>query len=296
MFEGSNVALITPMTVNGEVDSEALARLVGWHIDAGSDGLVPAGTTGESPVLTADEQRRVVETVVREARGRVPVIAGCGSNNTAQALAFHRHAFEVGADAALHVTGYYNRPSQEGLYRHFETLAGENALPIIVYNIPARAVVDIEVETMVRLSRLPSIAGVKDATRDLNRPVLERLGIDKPFAWLSGEDGTAVAYNAAGGVGCISTSANVAAGQCAAIQRACGANDFATAAKIQQRLMPLHQALFMEPSPAGVKYACARLGLCGETVRLPMVPLQRETKYRIDEAMDALELQGGTVA
>jgi 4-hydroxy-tetrahydrodipicolinate synthase len=291
MFEGSNVALITPMSADGNVDTEALVRLVDRQIELGSHGLVPVGTTGESPVLSTDEQYRVVEVVVAAARGRVPVIAGCGSNNTAQALALHRHAFDAGANAALHVTGYYNRPSQEGIFRHFESLASANNLPIIVYNIPARAVVDIEVETMVRLSKLTNVVGVKDATKDLNRPVLERLAIDKPFAWLSGEDGTAVAYNAAGGVGCISTTANVAPVQCAAIQRACRDNDYALAARLQRQLMPLHQALFLEPSPAGAKYACARLGLCEETVRLPMVPLQRQTKYQIDQAMDKLELQ-----
>ena len=290
MFKGSNVALITPMTADGAIDEVALTNLVQWHMEKGSDGLVAVGTTGESPVLSAAEHQRVVELIVEAAQGRLPVIAGCGSNNTAEAVAFHAHAFRVGADAALHVTGYYNRPSQEGIYRHFETLAAENDLPILVYNIPARAVVDISVETMARLSLLPPVVGVKDATQDLNRPCLEQLAIAKPFSWLSGEDGTAVAYNAAGGNGCISTTANVAPAQCAAIQRACKNNDFATATALQRQLMPLHQALFIEPSPAGAKYACSRLGLCGDRARLPLVPLQPGTMERIDRAMDSLEL------
>lgn len=290
MFEGSNVALITPMAADGSVDEESLVRLVHWHIENGSDGLVPVGTTGESPVLSAAEHRRVIELVVREVRGRVPVIAGCGSNSTADAVRLHAQAFDLGADAALHVTGYYNRPSQRGIYHHFEQLALANALPVIVYNIPARAVVDIAVDTMVKLSQLPAVVGVKDATTDITRPSLERLGIDKPFAWLSGEDATAVAYNAAGGIGCISTTANVAPAHSVRIQRACRENDFQAAMKLQQQLMPLHRALFTEPSPAGVKYACSRLRLCGDTARLPMVSLQPATIELIDAAMDSLGL------
>lgn len=292
MFEGSNVALITPMAADGSIDEQSLVRLVHWHIDNGSDGLVAVGTTGESPVLNALEHRRVIELIIREARGRVPVVAGCGSNNTAEAVRLHAQAFELGADAALHVTGYYNRPCQRGIVKHFECVAAENSLPIIVYNIPARAVVDIAAETMVELAMLPTVAGVKDATADLARPSLERLGIDRPFAWLSGEDATAVAYNAAGGTGCISTTANVAPTYCARIQRACRDNDFQTAIALQQQLMPLHRALFAEPSPAGAKYACSKLGLCGDTARLPMVSLRQSTKNAIDSAMDMLDLAG----
>lgn len=288
MFEGSYVALITPMRANGAVDEAALHRLVEWHISEGTNGLVPVGTTGESPVLTHEEHLRVIELVTDQVAGRVPVIAGCGSNNTAEAAQLHEHAFQSGANGALHVTGYYNRPSQEGIYRHFATLSETNDLPIIVYNIPPRAVVDITVETMARLSKLPTVVGVKDATTDLARPALEAMHISKPFSFLSGEDATAVAYNAAGGKGCISVTANVMPAYCAKMQNACLSGDFPTAMAIQRKLMPLHAALFAEPSPAGIKYACSRIGLCEEHVRLPMVPLSETTKNTIDSALSTL--------
>ncbi|ASJ74060.1 4-hydroxy-tetrahydrodipicolinate synthase [Granulosicoccus antarcticus] len=290
MFAGSYVALITPMNANGELDELALRKLVAWHIQNGTDGLVPVGTTGESPVLSAKEHRKIVRLVVKEAAGRIPVVAGCGSNNTSEALKFHDYAHKVGADGALHVTGYYNRPSQEGLFRHFEVLSKSNELPIIVYNIPARAIVDISADTMARLATLPTVVGVKDATTDLARPAVERQLITKPFSWLSGEDGTAVAYNAAGGNGCISVTANVAPALCASMHKACADNDFHTARDIQNSLMPLHQSLFLEPSPAGIKYACSRLGLCTDTVRLPIVTLQDSTKEKIDLALQSLNL------
>ncbi len=290
MFAGSYVALITPMTTSGKLDEFALRRLVAWHIQNGTDGLVPAGTTGESPVLSGKEHRKVIRIVVEEARGKIPVIAGCGSNSTAEALAFHDYAHKIGADGALHVTGYYNRPSQEGIFRHFEVLSHGNALPIIVYNIPARAVVDISPDTMARLAALPTVVGVKDATTDLARPAMERQRIQKDFSHLSGEDGTAVAYNAAGGNGCISVTANIAPTLCASMQKACADNDFLSARKIQDRLMPLHEALFVEPSPAGIKYACSRLGLCSEVLRLPMVGLQDSTRLKIDNALQGLSL------
>lgn len=290
MFAGSLVALITPMDSNGKLDEAALRALVHWHIDNNTDGIVPVGTTGEASTLTMAEHRRVVELVVEEAQGRIPVLAGCGSNNTAAAIALHEHAYGAGATAALHVTAYYNRPSQEGIYRHFEAVSHSNDLPIIVYNIPARAIVDISVDTMIRLAQLPNVAGVKDATQNLARPSLERLQIDKPFSFLSGEDMTAVAYNACGGMGCISVTANVAPALCATMQQACADADFVTARQIQDRLMPLHSALFIEPSPAGIKYACSRLKLCGETPRLPMLPLGRQSRLQIDNALGALEL------
>ncbi len=290
---GCLVALITPMTVDGSVDEDALRHLVKWHLDAGTNGLVPAGTTGESPVLSTTEQHRVVEIVCEEANGAIPVVAGCGSNNTHEALEHHAHAYSIGATAALHVTGYYNRPSQEGVYQHFKALNHLNALPIVVYNIPGRTHVDISVETMAQLATLEHVSGVKDATKDLARPCLEKVAMEalqSPFSFLSGEDGTAVAYNAAGGNGCISTTGNVAPELCTAIQSACQRGDFTQAIAMQQQLTPLHEALFLEPSPAGVKYACARRGLCTDTVRLPMVPLTQTTKKAIDGALERLEI------
>lgn len=286
MFEGSYVALITPMTPNGDLDEVAIRKLVEWHINEGSDGLVPVGTTGESSVLSDKEHLRVIELVVEQAAGRVRIIAGCGSNNTAEAKKFHEHAHQAGADGALHVTGYYNQPSQEGIYQHFLTLSSLNDLPIIVYNIPPRVIVDISVATMARLAKLPTVVGVKDATQDLARPGYESMHIQQPFDFLSGEDATTIAYNAAGGKGCISVTANVLPKLCAEMQHACLSGDFPTAMSIQNKLMPLHQALFEEPSPAGIKYACSRTGLCGETVRLPMIPLADSTKRSIDSALD----------
>ena len=292
-LSGCLVALITPMTVDGSVDEEALRKLVHWHLEKGTHGLVPAGTTGESPVLSNDEQHRVIEIVCEEANSSIPVVAGCGSNNTHEALEHHAHAFDIGANAALHVTGYYNRPSQEGIYQHFKALSHLNALPVVVYNIPARTHVDISVQTMARLAELEHIAGVKDATKDLARPCLEKVAMDelnKTFSFLSGEDGTAVAYNAAGGNGCISTTGNVVPEHCTEIQSACLRGDYTRAIALQQQLTPLHEALFLEPSPAGVKYACTRRGLCTDTVRLPMVPLTQPTKNAIDAALERLDI------
>ena len=293
MFEGSYVALITPMTPDRSIDEPALRKLVQWHIASGTHGLVPVGTTGESPVLSAAEHLRVMALVVEEAAGKIPIIAGCGSNNTDEAITFHRHAHALGADAALHVTGYYNRPSQEGIYQHFKALSTENSLPIIVYNVPSRTIVDISVETMGRLATLTTIVGVKDATGDLTRPTLERRLIPKAFSYLSGNDGTAVAYNVSGGRGCISVTANVAPAQCAAVQNACLEGDFLLARDLQDQLVQLHEALFIEPSPAGIKYACSRLGLCDSTVRLPMVEIAESTKRLIDKQLDALNIKPG---
>lgn len=290
MLEGSLVALITPFNSAGDVDFPALVKLVHWHVESGTDGIVPVGTTGESPTLSDAEHAQVVRTVVREVDGRIPVVAGCGSNNTAHALKLHAMASEAGADAALHVTGYYNRPDQRGLLEHFKALSASNQLPIVVYNVPARAVVDISVETMIQLAQLPGVIGVKDATGDLRRPTLEGLGIDEPFAFLTGEDGTAVAYNAAGGVGCISVTANVVPTLCAEMQRCCLDGDFVRARATQRELVGLHEALFVDPSPIGAKYACARLGLCAATTRLPLVEISDEARDNIDAAMSQLGL------
>lgn len=292
MFRGSLVALITPMTIEGHVDEQALKKLVHWHLENGSDCLVPTGTTGESPVLSLEENCRVMSIVVNESAGKIPVIAGCGSNSTAQALSLHQYAHSVGADAALHVTGYYNRPSPEGIYSHYKAISDSNDLPIIVYNIPPRTTVDISVETMVRLAGLKNIIGVKDSTKDLCRPYHEQHAIQSEFTWLSGEDITAVAFNAAGGHGCISVTANVAPRLCATMQRACMDGDYPAAMKIQKRLLPLHKALTLEPSPAGVKYACSRLALCTDHLRLPMVGLSDHSKNQIDQALDSLPAMG----
>jgi 4-hydroxy-tetrahydrodipicolinate synthase len=285
MFRGSYVALITPFD-GDQVDEDALARLVDWHIEQGTDGLVPVGTTGESPTLGHDEHKRVVELTVKTAAGRVPVVAGAGSNNTLEAIDFSLHAEKSGADALLHVAGYYNRPNQEGMYQHFKAVHDACSLPIIIYNIPPRCVVGLDVDTLVRLSELPRIVGVKDATTDLSRPGRERIRIGKEFSWLSGEDATAVAYNASGGNGCISVTANVAPALCARMQTACLEGDYRAALEFQDRLMPLHEALFAEPSPAGAKYAVSRLGHCGEFCRLPIVPLSAGTRSLIDSAME----------
>jgi len=284
MFKGSIVALITPFR-DGQVDEAALRKLVDWHVEQGTHGIVPCGTTGESPTLAHEEHGRVVEIVVKQAAGRVPVIAGAGSNNTAEAIALTRHAQAAGADAVLHVAGYYNRPNQEGLYQHFKALHDASDIPIIVYNIPPRAIVDILPETMQRLAELPRIAGVKDATADIARISRERLLIGSDFCHLSGEDPTALAYNAHGGHGCISVSANIAPKLSAEFQEACQTGDFGLALRLHERLMPLHVALFLEPSPAGTKYAAWRLGLCEAEARLPIVPLTKATAEKIDVAL-----------
>ena len=289
MIEGSLVALVTPFR-NDEIDEDALHNMVRWHIEQCTDGIVPMGTTGESATLDVREHSRVTKIVVEETAGRIPIIAGAGSNDTRSAIYNNDCAQEVGADATLHVAGYYNRPSQEGLFRHFEAVHAASRIPIIVYNIPPRVIVDILPETMARIAALPRVVGVKDATGDLNRPILERLLIDKKFSFLSGDDGTAVAYNAAGGNGCISVTANVAPSLCSQMQTACRDGNFAAAAEIQKRLMPLHMALFTEPSPAGVKYAASLLELCDEYCRLPIVPLSQSAKSAIHDAMSRLDL------
>ena len=289
MINGSLVALVTPFR-GDEIDEEALQRMVHWHIEQGTNGIVPVGTTGEAVTLSSKECRRVIRLVVQAVDGRVCVLAGAGSNNTHRAILNNDAAQKMGADATLHVAGYYNRPSQEGLFRHFEAVSNASKIPVFVYNIPSRTNVDILPETMARIATLANVVGVKDATADVTRPVRERLLIKGDFSFLSGDDGTAVAYNAAGGNGCISVTANIAHGACAALQAACHDGNYKLAADIQKRLMPLHRALFAEPSPAGVKYAASLLGHCDSFCRLPMVPLSEDSKSAISRAMSDLGL------
>lgn len=285
MFKGSLTALITPMR-NGAVDEKAFQDLVDWQIAEGTDGLVPVGTTGESPTLSHAEHKRVVELCVEAAAGRVPVIAGAGSNNTAEAIDLAVHAEKAGADAVLIVTPYYNKPTQEGLYRHFMAIDAAIGIPIIIYNIPPRSVIDMSVETMARLYRDGrNILGVKDATANLARVSLQRMAMGPDFNQLSGEDATALGFNAHGGHGCISVTANVAPRLCAEFQDACAAGEYGKALEIHDRLMPLHRALFLESSPAPVKYAASLLGRCSEDVRLPLAPVGEETRAAVREAM-----------
>ncbi len=284
MFKGSMTALVTPFR-NGELDLETLKRLVEWQIGEGTAALVPVGTTGESPTLTHEEHETVIEEVVKAAAGRVPVIAGAGSNNTVEAIRFMRHAHRVGADAALVVTPYYNKPTQRGLIAHFTALHDCCELPIIIYNIPGRSVIDMTPATMGELAKLPRIIGVKDATGDITRVSKQRAACGPDFIQLSGEDASALGFNAHGGVGCISVTANVAPRLCAEFQNATLGGDYARALEYQDRLMPLHEAIFIEPGLAGAKYALSKLGLCSEEVRLPLTGLEDSTKAAIDAAM-----------
>ena len=283
-FKGSAPALVTPFK-DGAFDEAAFRGLVDWQIGQGSHALVPCGTTGESPTLSHDEHMHVVDVCIREARGRVPVIAGAGSNNTHEAIALARHAERAGADAVLVVTPYYNRPSQEGLYRHFKAVNDAIGIPIIVYNIPPRSVVDMTVETMQRLYELANIAGVKDATGNLARVSMQRHALGPDFVQFSGEDMTALAYLAAGGHGCISVTANVAPKLCAQLQEAALGGDYRTALELQDRLVPLHAAMFAEPSPACPKYALAKTGLMRDELRLPMLPATAAARALMDDAM-----------
>ena len=289
MFRGSIVALITPFR-DGVFDESAFRALVDWQIAEGTDGLVPCGTTGESPTLDHAEHKRVVETCIDAAGGRVPVIAGTGSNSTAEAIELTRHAKQAGAQGALVVTPYYNKPTQDGLFRHYQAIVEAVDLPLIIYNIPPRSVIDMSVETMARLSKLPNIIGVKDATADLTRPVRTRLAIGDGFCQLSGEDGTAVAFLAAGGHGCISVTGNVAPALCAQMQRAWRDGDVATAIALQDRLMPLHSALFCESNPAPVKYAASLLGKCAPDTRLPLAPLTEASRDIVRRGLQSVGL------
>ena len=284
MIKGSLPALVTPFK-DGELDLATLKDLVEWHIEEGSHGLVPVGTTGESPTLSHREHEIVVEEVVKAAAGRVPVIAGAGSNNTAEAISLMCHAESVGADAALVVTPYYNKPTQGGLIAHYTALHDCCTLPIFIYNIPGRSVVDMTPETMGELAKLPRIIGVKDATADMARVTRQRATCGKDFIQLSAEDASALGFNAHGGVGCISVTANVAPRLCAEFQEAMLAGDFAKALDYQDRLMPLHTAIFMEPGLVGVKYAMSLIGKCAKDVRLPLVGLSDETKERVRAGM-----------
>jgi 4-hydroxy-tetrahydrodipicolinate synthase len=286
MFRGSIAALITPFN-NGSFDELAYRALIDWQIESGTDGIVPCGTTGESSTLTHEEHKLVVEVCIDAAAGRVPVIAGSGSNSTAEAIELSRHASEAGADAVLVVTPYYNKPTQEGLYQHYKAIHDAIDIPIIIYNIPARCVIDMSVETMARLAALPRIIGVKDATQDLSRPIRTRLQVGRHFCQLSGEDATALPFLAAGGQGCISVTANVAPLFCAEMQDAWAGGDLARAMELQDRLMPLHSALFCETNPAPAKYAASLLGKCKAETRLPLVPLSEHSKEAVRKAMVA---------
>jgi 4-hydroxy-tetrahydrodipicolinate synthase len=276
--------MVTPFK-NGAVDEAAFRSLVNWQIAEGTHGLVPVGTTGESPTLSHDEHRHVVEWCVEEAKGRVPVIAGAGSNSTTEAIALAHHAEKAGADAVLVVTPYYNKPTQEGLYQHFKAINDAIGIPIIVYNIPARSIIDMSVATMKRLFELKNIAGVKDATSDIRRISQQRLSLGEDFNQLSGEDATTLGYMAHGGHGCISVTSNVAPRLCSEFQNACLTGDFGKALQIQDKLLPLHVDLFIEASPAPIKYALSLIGKCSDATRLPIVPLSEPAKQAVRDAM-----------
>jgi 4-hydroxy-tetrahydrodipicolinate synthase len=285
MFRGSIPALITPFA-NGALDEDAFRRLIEFQIKSGSHGLVPVGTTGESPTLSHDEHQRVVQICIEQTDGRVPVIAGAGSNSTAEAIELARYAQAVGANGVLVVTPYYNKPTQEGLYRHYKAINDAISIPIIIYNIPGRSVIDMSVATMTRLFALPNIAGVKDATANMARVSQQRGAMGPEFCQLSGEDATALGFNAHGGVGCISVTANVAPALCAQFQNACLEGDFVRALALLDKLMPLHDALFVESNPGPGKYAAERLGICSAETRLPLCPVQEATRAAVDAALD----------
>jgi 4-hydroxy-tetrahydrodipicolinate synthase len=288
-FRGSITALITPFQ-QGKIDGEALQKHVDWQIDQGTHGLVPVGTTGESPTLSREEHKRVIELCIEAAARRVPVIAGTGSNCTAEAVDFTRHAKDAGADGVLVVTPYYNKPTQEGLYLHFKAINDCADIPIVIYNIPGRSVVDMSVETMARLFKLSNIVGVKDATANMARASQQRAALGKDFIQLSGEDATALGFMAHGGHGCISVTANVAPALCSAFQLACLGGNFKRALELQDQLMPLHDALFVESNPGPVKYAAEKLGLCRAETRLPLAPLTPASKKKVDDALAAVGL------
>ncbi len=285
MFKGSIPALITPFDQSGKFDEDAFARFVEWQISQGSSALVPVGTTGESPTVTEEEHERIVELCIEVARKRVPVIAGAGSNSTAEAIHYTRHAKRAGADAVLIVMPYYNKPTQEGMYLHIKAINDAVDIPIVLYNVPSRTIADILPATIARCSKLKNVVGVKDATANMARASLERQLCGEEFCLLSGEDATALGFNAHGGRGCISVTANVAPALCSEFQELTLKGDFKGALAIQDRLMPLHEALFIEPSPGPVKYAVSRLGFCRPEARLPLAPISEETKRVVDDAM-----------
>ena len=291
MFTGSLVALVTPFKNDG-LDEAAFQALIDWQIGQGTHGIIPCGTTGESPTLTHSEHKRVVELAIEAAGGRIPVIAGTGSNSTAEAIELTRHAKEAGADAALVVTPYYNKPTQEGLYQHFKAIHDAAELPIVIYNIPGRSVIDMSVATMARLAKLPNIVGVKDATANLQRPLDVRREIGPDFCQLSGEDATIVAFLAQGGVGCISVTANVAPGLCAQLHNAWRAGNYQEVFRIRDLLGPLHNAMFLEPNPCPAKYGVSLLGRCENSVRLPLVTVSKDTEAKVKAEMSKLGLVG----
>ena len=292
MFKGSNVALITPFKDN-ILDEENYIKLINFHIENGTNGLVPAGTTGESPTLNHDEHQKVIEICIKESGGKIPVIAGTGSNSTEEAVSLTKHAEKAGADGVLVVTPYYNKPTQEGLYQHYKAINDNTSLPIIIYNIPSRCVIDMNVDTMSKLFELKNIAGVKDATGDLNRldQTIKKLGPD--FIQLTGEDGLALEFNKRGGVGIISVTANIAPKQCSDMQKLSKSgnqDDISKAELLDKNLQPLHRALFIESNPAPVKYAAKVLGLCSDEIRLPLVKIKKETEQEIDKALSITKL------
>ena len=292
MFKGSNVALITPFKDN-KLDEESYIKLIHFHMKNGTNGLVPAGTTGESPTLSHDEHQRVIDLCIRESNGKIPVIAGTGSNSTEEAISLTTHAEKAGADGALIVTPYYNKPTQEGLYQHYKAINDNIGIPIIIYNIPSRCVIDMSVDTMARLFELKNIAGVKDATGDLNRldETIKRLGPE--FIQLTGEDGLAFEFNKRGGVGIISVTANIAPKLCSDMQRYSKSksdNEIKEAERIDQMLQPLHKSLFIESNPAPAKYAAKLLGLCDDEIRLPLVKIKKETQKEVEKALNSVKL------
>ena len=292
MFKGSNVALITPFKDNN-LDEESYIKLINFHLENNTNGLVPAGTTGESPTLSHKEHEKVIELCIREANGKIPVIAGTGSNSTEEAVALTKHAEKAGADGALVVTPYYNKPTQEGLYQHYKTINDNTSLPIIIYNIPSRCVIDMSVETMAKLFELKNIVGVKDATGDLNRldETIKKLGPE--FIQLTGEDGLAFKFNRRGGVGIISVTANIAPKLCSDMQRYSKSksdNEIKEAERIDQILQPLHKSLFIESNPAPAKYAAKLLGLCDDEIRLPLVKIKKETQEEVKKALSSAKL------
>ncbi len=295
MFKGSYTALITPFK-NGKVDEATFTRFVDWQIREGVSGIVPVGTTGEAPTLSHDEHKRVIVLAVEAAGRRVPVIAGAGSNSTDEAIELTEFAKKAGATAVLHSTGYYNKPTQDGLYLHFKAISDAVDIPIIVYNVPGRTVVDISAVTMARIAELKNVAGVKDATSNVARMSQHRQLISKPFAYLTGEDSSALGFNAHGGHGAISVTANVAPRLCAEFQAACASGNYARALVLHDTLMPLHDALFVETNPAPVKYAASRLGFGSEYCRLPMAPLTEATKQIVDAAMVAAGITAAKAA
>lgn len=288
-IKGSITALVTPF-VDGRLDEDGFAKLVERQIAQGSHGLVPVGTTGESPTLNHEEHARIIDLCVEITKGRVPVIAGAGSNATAEAVRVAKHAEATGADALLTVTGYYNKPSQDGIFAHFSAVHDACSLPMIIYNVPGRTASDVSVDTLARLSRLERVVGVKDATANLARVAQQRLACGADFVQLSGEDITAVGFNAMGGRGCISVTANVVPDLCAQMQEACLAGEWEKAIGLQDRLVPLHDALFSDTSPAPVKYALSRLGLCSQDVRLPLVTASETARAKVDAALEGLGL------